>query len=400
MNEKIHFDDFAEQVALEVGVDVDTAKDYIYTMFETIIEENEKGEWVKIRNFGSFHPVHNKERRTRNPQTGNMMTVPAHYHVNFKSSETLSKIVNVKYGHLHPQVIEEERKNAMPLVIGGGLVMIGLIIALFLIFSGGEEKRQPVQAPVIQQDEADRGQAVEEETPAVEELPSAPMGETYTQTEPAMAETPAPETPPVMEEAVPAEREAYGDDVVEDEEPETYAETAEQEAPAETDMTPETEIAAEAEARPEADMLPETETESSDAERVPAPRVGEVGIVYTVHQKDTLTEISEDAYENSDFWPLIFSRNYLVVRDPDLIRPKTELAIPGRPDLTEQTDMDRMYGGYIQAYQRYKGLGKDQKAIWLLFRGYVKVDKGIIERPEVSEADRVEVLDYIRRYDP
>lgn len=373
MNEKIHFDDFAEQVALEVGVDIDTAKDYIYTMFETIIEENEKGEWVKLRNFGSFHPVHNKLRLTRNPQTGNMMTVPEHYHVNFKASETLSKVVNVKYGHLHPQVIEEERKNAMPMVIAGVVALLAVIGLLFFLLSGGEEKKRRAPAPVIQQDEADRAAPVKEERPAVEELPPA-------------YEKPAMETAPTVSES-PTQREAIGDDIVEGEEPERLEAMAREEMP---------------EAVPQEETMPEEmETMAQPTPgRVTAPRVGEVGITYTVHQHDTLTEISEDTYENSDYWPLIFSRNYLVVRDPDLIRPRTELAIPGRPDLADQSDMDDMYGGYMQAYHRYKGLGKDQKAIWLLFRGYVKVDKGILDHPDVLEADRVEVLDYIRRYDP
>ena len=373
MNEKIHFDDFAEQVALEVGVDVDTAKDYIYTMFETIIEENERGEAIRIRNFGSFHPVHNKARQARNPQTGNLMTIPAHYHVNFKASETLSKIVNVKYGHLHPQVIEEERKNAMPVVVGGILVLVAIIAALFFILSGGEEEaKSPVSAPVIEQDAADRGMPVEEEKPAVEALP-LPAEETS---------VPQVEEAPAMEETS-MSHEAIGDDVVEGEEPER-----------EPEHKPEryAEIPEKVEATDE--NMPRTPG------RIAAPRVGEVGVVYTVQKYDTLTEISEDAYENSDFWPLIFSDNYLVVRDPDLIRPRTELALPGRPDMADHTDLANMYGGYIQAYKRYKGLGKDQKAIWLLFRGYMKINKEILDNPAISEADRTEVLDYIRRYDP
>jgi len=354
MNEKIHFDDFAEQVALEVGVDVDTAKDYIYTMFETIIEENERGEWVKIRNFGSFHPVHNKEKRARNPQTGNFMTIPAHYHVNFKPSATLSNVVNIKYGHLHPQVIEEDRKNAMPIFIGGIAVLMALIAALFFLLSGGDEEMQPAEAPIVQEDAADAGRVVEEK-PAVEALPPV-EGLSSAEVEPKEM------------------GEADGDDVVEGKEPERleamHAEEAAETAPAATPG------------------------------RVQAPSVGETGIVYTVSQRDTLTEISEDAYENSDFWPMIFANNYLIVRDPDLIYPKTELSVPRRPDLTETADMDTMYSGYIQAYKRYKGLGKDQKAIWLLFRGYMKVDKGILDQPEISEEDKREALDYIRRHDP
>jgi len=365
MNEKIHFDDFAEQVALEVGVDVDTAKDYIYTMFETIIEENEKGEWVKIRNFGSFHPVHNKQKRARNPQTGNFMTVPAHYHVNFKPSETLSKVVNIKYGHLHPEIIEEDRKNAMPMIIGGVAVLAALIAALFFFLSGGKEEQRPAEAPVIHEDAADAGRAVEEEKPAVEALPP-------NEEEPFVSEAPAAEERPMTEESM-VMHEAVGDDVVEGQEPERIEAVQEEQT---------------------------VETPASKPERIPAPRVGEAGIVYTVSQRDTLTEISEDTYENSDFWPLIFSQNYLIVRDPDLIYPKTELTVPKRPNMAEPADLKNMHGGYIRAYQRYKGLGKDQKAIWLLFRCYVKIDKGILDRPEISETDKTEVRDYIRRYDP
>jgi len=353
MNEKIHFDDFAEQVALEAGFDVETAKDYIYTLFETVIEENEKGAWVKIRNFGSFHPVYNKARRIVNPQTGAPMDVAAHYHVNFKASGALSTIVNVKYGHLHPQVIEKERKNAMPVVIGSVLIFVSVVALILLLMSGGEEEKQPTPAPVILHDEADAAQPLEEEKPAVEELP-------------AMQETrPMQETSSV--------REPYGDDVVEGEEPER------------------------AEAMPR-EEVPETTRTAS--ERIAAPRVGDVGISYTVQQRDTLTEISEDTYENSDYWPLIFSENYLLVRDPDLIYPETELAIPRQPNLSDRSDLENMYGGYIQAYKRYKGLGKDQKAVWLLFRGYVRINKKILDHPEILAEDRVEVLDYIRRYDP
>jgi hypothetical protein len=244
-----------------------------------------------------------------------------------------------------------------------------VIVAIFFLLSGGDEEKVPVQAPVIQQDEADLAQPVEEEQPAVEELPY-PGGK-------------------------PAVHEAIGDDVIEGEEPERY-ETISDETAGET-VTRDTTMQEESAVQDE--IIPD-ETAASTPGRITAPRVREVGIVYTVQQKDTLTEISEDTYENSDFWPLIFSKNYLVVRDPDLIRPKTELAIPGRPDMSDTSDMETMYGGYIQAYKRYKGLGKDQKAIWLLFRGYVKVDKGILDLPEVLEEDRIEVLDYIRRYDP
>lgn len=318
MNDKRHFDDFAEQVALEAGFDVDTAKDYIYTMFEAVIEENEKGEWVKIRNFGSFHPVHNKARRSINPQTGEPMTIPAHYHVNFKASGILSKIVNAKYGHLHPEVIEEERRSAMPWMIGGAVAALFLGIASYFAFSTPQELEPAME-------------------PAPQETVPAPM--------PAEKTAPEEAAPPMMEEKAEEVEESY---------------------------------------------LP--------PEPVPAPKVTREATVYTVNRHDTLYDISHEVYENADFWPAIFTGNDEIVNDPDLIYPETELAVPGRPDLSVDAELKAMDGSYVKAYKRYKAMGKNQKAVWLLFRGFMKVDQSLLDDPRIDEHDRAEVLDYIRRF--
>lgn len=71
MNQKVHFDDFIRQVALESGFDVDTARAYVEALFETIVEENSKGEPVKIQKFGSFQLRAYKAKRGINPQTLN-----------------------------------------------------------------------------------------------------------------------------------------------------------------------------------------------------------------------------------------------------------------------------------------------------------------------------------------
>jgi len=318
MSDKLHFDDFAEQVALEAGFDVDTAKDYIYTMFETVIEENEKGEWVKIRNFGSFHPVHNKTRRSINPQTGEPMTIPAHYHVNFKASGMLSQIVNAKYGHLHPEVIEEERRSAMPWIVGGAILVLILGFISYFAFSGPQEQEAEME----------------------------PTAKEMTQ-EPIPVEEAAPEevVPPMIEEKAEEVEESY---------------------------------------------LP--------PEPTPAPKVTREATVYTVNRHDTLYDISHEVYENADFWPAIFTRNDALVNDPDLIYPETELAVPGRPDLSVDAELKAMDGSYVKAYKRYKAIGKDQKAIWLLFRGFMKVDQSLLDDPQIDEHDRAEVMDYIRRF--
>ena len=45
------------------------------------------GKRVMLRSFGSFHPVQRNARMTRNPQTGEMITVPAHRSVVFRPSK-------------------------------------------------------------------------------------------------------------------------------------------------------------------------------------------------------------------------------------------------------------------------------------------------------------------------
>ena len=94
MNEKVHFDDFVEQVALEAGYDIDTAKAYVENMFETILDESGKGRNVKIQNFGSFQPRYSKAKRGINPQTQQPIDILPHYHIHYAVSKGLEKTLN------------------------------------------------------------------------------------------------------------------------------------------------------------------------------------------------------------------------------------------------------------------------------------------------------------------
>ena len=94
MNDKIAFSEFVEQVALESGYDVDTARQYVEDMFETIVEESAKGRYVKVRNFGSFQPRRYEAKRGINPQTGQPIEILPHYHIHFAVSKDLEKTIN------------------------------------------------------------------------------------------------------------------------------------------------------------------------------------------------------------------------------------------------------------------------------------------------------------------
>lgn len=332
MNDKIHFDEFAEQVALETGYDLESAKAYIYALFETIIEENERGEMVKIRNFGSFKPVFNKARRTINPQTGTPMTVPAHYHIHFAPSQTLSTIVNAPFSHLHATKISEVKSNTLLYAIVAGVLLLAGIAA-YLILGGDGEKHQPNEAVVTE------APMVTEE-PAIEAVPEAP----------------AEEAP--MEQEKPALAQEVKEPVV------------------------------------------ELETQAVPKESEAAPKQNYGGGEYRVNQRDTLYNISEILYSDANFWPAIFSKNEEDIHDPDLIYPNTPLKIPARPDIVDPDELTELERSYVSAYKRYKSIGKQDKAMWLLYTGCVKYDKKLIENSAIDPEDRKSVKALLKRFDP
>ena len=163
MSEKVHFDDFVEQVALESGYDTDTARAYVEDLFETIMEENSKGRWVKLRNFGSFKPKWYKAKRGINPQTKQALDILPHYHINFKSSQDLEKILNSDQT-LNPIALETPTNRFLDKLLVVILLIIGVWIVKALMFSD-----DPVVPPLELKEEV-QSQSVKEE-PVEKELP-------------------------------------------------------------------------------------------------------------------------------------------------------------------------------------------------------------------------------------
>ena len=59
--------------------------------FDIIKEELEKGNDIMISNFGKWTVLHKKERKGRNPQTGEKMAIKARKVITFKPSKILKK---------------------------------------------------------------------------------------------------------------------------------------------------------------------------------------------------------------------------------------------------------------------------------------------------------------------
>ena len=67
---------------------------YITFMIEEIAQTLEKGESVKITNFGVFETRNKKERIGRNPKTLEEATICARRVVRFRASENVTALVN------------------------------------------------------------------------------------------------------------------------------------------------------------------------------------------------------------------------------------------------------------------------------------------------------------------
>ena len=83
-------------VSEATGKDLKTAGYIIDTFLETIKTTLVGGGKVVLDNFGAFEIVDCKERKFRNPRTGEAITIPARRAVTFKAGTALKDKVNKK----------------------------------------------------------------------------------------------------------------------------------------------------------------------------------------------------------------------------------------------------------------------------------------------------------------
>ena len=86
--------DIVGRICKRNGISKTDAVDVLEAAFEVIKASLERGETVKIKNFGKFSVHFKNERRGRNPFTGAEIIIPAHKTLIFKPSPEIKKIVN------------------------------------------------------------------------------------------------------------------------------------------------------------------------------------------------------------------------------------------------------------------------------------------------------------------
>jgi len=79
--------DFIREVADDCGLTQKVASTALTSILAVIKETVSKGDEVSFLEFGKFYKKDLEERKGRNPQTGEEITIPAHSVFAFKASE-------------------------------------------------------------------------------------------------------------------------------------------------------------------------------------------------------------------------------------------------------------------------------------------------------------------------
>lgn len=86
--------DLVENIQQNTGFSKKESSDILETVFSIMKSTLESGEKLKISGFGNFEIKQKADRRGRNPQTGEAITITARRVLTFKPSMLLKQAIN------------------------------------------------------------------------------------------------------------------------------------------------------------------------------------------------------------------------------------------------------------------------------------------------------------------
>lgn len=86
--------DIAERIQARIGLSKKESSEMMEALFSIMKSTLESGETLKISGFGSFVVKQKNDRRGRNPQTGEAITIEARRILTFKPSTLLRQAIN------------------------------------------------------------------------------------------------------------------------------------------------------------------------------------------------------------------------------------------------------------------------------------------------------------------
>jgi len=88
--------DIVERIHQKIGFSKKESAEMVETVFSLMKNTLESGEKIKVAGFGNFEVKQKKDRRGRNPQTGEAITIEARRILTFKPSNVLKTAINAE----------------------------------------------------------------------------------------------------------------------------------------------------------------------------------------------------------------------------------------------------------------------------------------------------------------
>ena len=85
--------DLVEEIAQETNLTKNKARQAVDALLDSLSRELSSGSKVTLTGFGTFQVKEQKSKRGRNPQTGEVMTIPAKNVVKFNPGKSLRNIL-------------------------------------------------------------------------------------------------------------------------------------------------------------------------------------------------------------------------------------------------------------------------------------------------------------------
>ncbi len=398
MNNKISFAGLITTITEDSGENRSYTRHFVREMALIIREGLLRDGTVNLSGFGIFKLHDVPARNGRNIQTGASLLIPAHRKVMFKPEKSLRELINKRYAHLRPQIIEDAPQKKAALSETPQREITGSFFSS--VFADETEEKKEIKR--------------EENIPEKEPFQPSLQNEKKEEIKPVAIPDEQPQGKPVQEPVMLSTEEAQSpkrnrtgmylsivailmvlffywqmqkSDVDENEIVEKTS--PEKQHPKKSESLTKKQTSA-------------AETKATVAKSPPvaktvkkAPEQNTVTYERQSHHTafgDNLWKLAYQHYHDGYLWPLILLENHKKIKNPDFVKTGIVLDIPAltitnnKPDAATRTLLAR---GHLLAYKSFKAMGR-KEAVNHLYAAN-KYDAAYV-RSMIPQIDRKDLL--------
>jgi len=359
MSEKITFKELIEQISNETKQSQNSTNSFVHELVQIIESGLENSGSVSISGFGKFELRWMNERKGRNPQTGEEITIPGQNKVVFKPYKKLREDVNRPYASMTPRILDDQDEESDQEHVEA------------------EDKSKPISAPAL--NVSSSASSRKGETPKEDDGESMLVERSKPKSDRPPKAKPIEKTSPITT-SMKDER-----DMAESVQkagnfkwsyaaasiiaaialfailfmmlrPGPTTETAQEQQFVPTDQPAQTQTGTLQQAEPQQ----EADVGASEPDQ---PEF----LSHNIEAGESLWNIAQDYYDDPYLWPLIYEENRDKIDNPNVVMSGTDLSIPVVEDANNLTrdESDKVANGYLSLYEWTLSHDSDQARYFL-----------------------------------